>query len=295
MDQANKLRKIMESINDKNKISLDRKLIEKKARVISISSGKGGVGKTNFAINLSIALSRKGYKVVILDADIGLGNVEILTGCNISGNISEVILEGKGIDQLISEGPEGVKFIAGGSGLRELALINRSNIELIFKELSKLQAMFDYVLIDTGAGISNTVLDFALSTNQIIVVSTPEPTSIMDAYILIKSLYLKKYSGQIRLVTNMVKNAKEAFETYERINSVAYEFLEINIDYLGYISKDEIVSKSVREQVPFLINYPNKRVSNQVENIAENLINNIHKEYEEENFASKLINFFLSR
>lgn len=299
MDQARKLREMMESMNmntdNKDNFKEEENLVEEKlAKIITVSSGKGGVGKTNFSLNLSITLAKKGYKVAVLDADIGLGNIEILSGTSVSGTISDIINKDKDIMEILSEGPEGVKIISGGSGLKELTLTNEYNMLRIIGELNKLQRVFDYIVIDTGAGISNAVLDFALASSDTIVVSTPDPTSIMDAYVLIKSLNIKGYTGKIKLVTNMVENEREALDTYKRINMVASEFLKMDIDYLGYVNKDEIIVKSIRNQVPFTVGYPNKKVSLQMAEIARKLIEKENVEEIEVSFTKKLINFFLS-
>ncbi len=298
MDQAKKLREIMDGLNKKHENSA-QEVTEtyeniNKGKVISVSSGKGGVGKTNFALNLSIALKKSGYKVIVLDADIGLGNIEILSGISVSGSILDIIEKNKTIEEIISTGPGGIHIISGGSGLKELTLTNKYNLSIILQELVKLQEKYDYIVIDTGAGISDAVLDFALAADETLVVGTPDPTAIMDAYVLIKSLKIKGYEGRIKLVVNMVKNSKEGLDTYSRINGVVSEFLKMDIDYLGSINKDELVTKSIRMQTPFLIGYPNKKVSLQVIDIMNNLIKDRDEDIQGEGFAKKLMKFFMS-
>ena len=182
-DQAERLREIMKGkTSSENKIS-----VKNKAKVLAITSGKGGVGKTNFAINLSISLRRLGYRVLVFDADIGLANIEILTGTNIKYTIADLIVSGKSIHEIISEGPEGIKIISGGSGLNEVMMMNHENINKLLKEIEKLEDSTDFIIIDTGAGVSNIVLDFVMAADEVILITTPDPTSLMDGYIMIRN------------------------------------------------------------------------------------------------------------
>ena len=176
-DQAEKLRKIMEEST--NNISPNEN-DEGRAKIISVSSGKGGVGKTSFIINLAISLKRLGYKVVIIDADIGLANVDILSGAISQFTIADLFVSNKNIFDIMTEGPEGIKIISGGSGLSDFSLIDDANLDKLIEEIGKLENYSDFILIDTGAGISNNVLKFLLVSDQVILVITPDPTSLTD-------------------------------------------------------------------------------------------------------------------
>ena len=291
MDQAEKLRKIMNSNNSNN---TEEKEFQEKAKVISISSGKGGVGKTNFAINFAISLQKLGNKVVIIDADIGLGNVEILSGVSLKNTISDIIFSNKSIMEIMGDGPEGIKIISGGSGLKELALLNNENLPYLITEIDKLQSIVDYIIIDTGAGISPVVMDFIMASSEVIVVSTADPTSIMDSYILIKSLVTTGFNGNINIVANLIKNKAEADEVYNKLNNATNNFLKVQINYLGYIERNEIVNNAVRNQIPFTVSQPFSSTSKRIMNIAENLIGNKEHNKTKDNisFAKKLLNIF---
>lgn len=290
-DQARGLRELMEDKREIKSQEIETK--ESGARVISVSSGKGGVGKTNFAVNLSISLQRLGYKVVIIDADIGLGNIEILLGITSGYNFTNIISNGLGIMDIISPGPLGLGVISGGSGLKELSLLSEENLSLIIKELTILQKSFDYIIIDTGAGISPMVMDFLMSSKETIVVTTPDPTSIMDSYVLIKALSLKAYDGDLHIITNMVKNKKEALEVFAKINGACKSFLQLEVDHLGYIERTDIVSTAVRNQIPFTISSPRSTITNRFERIALDLAKT--EEVVEVSFAQRLMNIFKMR
>lgn len=290
MDQAKKLREIMSSNNfNTNEVKLN-----KKAKVISIASGKGGVGKTNFAINFAISLKKLGNEVVIIDADIGLGNVEILTGVSLKNTISDIVFSNKNIMEIMGEGPEGIKIISGGSGLKELKLLNNENLPYLISEIDKLQSITDYIVIDTGAGISPVVIDFIMASSEVIVVSTGDPTSIMDSYILIKSLVTSGFKGNINIVVNLIKNKNEANEVYNKLNNASNNFLRVQINYLGYIDRNELVNLAVRNQIPFTVSHPFSPVSKGIINMAELFIDNNGKKELNNNisFAKKILNIF---
>lgn len=291
MDQAEKLRKIMNSNIFNTK---EEELFDKKAKVISISSGKGGVGKTNFAINLAISLRKLGNRVVIIDADIGLGNVEILSGISLKNTISDIVFSNKNIMEIMGDGPEGIKIISGGSGLKELSLLKDENLPYLISEIDKLQSIVDYIIIDTGAGISPVVIDFIMASSGVIVVSTGDPTSIMDSYILIKSLITSGFKGDINIVANLIKNKNEANEVYNKLNNATNNFLRVQTNFLGYIERNELVNTAVRNQIPFTVSHPLSPTSKRIMNIAENIIDNKGQSEPNVNisFAKKLLNIF---
>ncbi|MCF6460526.1 MinD/ParA family protein [Clostridium sp. Cult3] len=268
-DQAEKLRNIMEGKNNKKKNSITKN----KAKVLAITSGKGGVGKTNFAINLAISLKRLGYRVLILDADIGLANIEILTGTNMNYTIADLIKKDKDIFDIIGEGPEGLKIISGGSGIYELSMMSDKNINILLDEMEKLEHEMDYIIIDTGAGVSNVVLDFVMASDETILITTPDPTSLMDAYTIIKALTTNGYKGKINVVANIVENRVEANNIFNKLNKVSNNFLDVELFYLGYLQRDNIVNKAVKNQQPFLLLNPSSNISKKINIMALKFVN----------------------
>lgn len=294
IDQADKLRRIMESKNSNNEEQL---IMDKKAKVIAISSGKGGVGKTNFAINFSISLSKLGYKVVIIDADIGLSNIEILSGVSLNNSLSDIFFSDKDIFEIMGNGPEGVKIISGGSGLKELRLFADNNIPKLMNEIEKLQSAFDFIIIDTGAGISYNIIDFIMTSSEAIIICTPDPTSLMDSYTLIKSIIHTGFTGNISVVSNLVNNRNEGSEVFEKLFNATNNFLRVQIGYLGYIERSELVNHAVRNQIPFIISHPNNSISKKVNIMAMNFLDRRFLEIKDdkESFAKKIFDIFSRR
>lgn len=218
------------------------------ARVIAITSGKGGVGKTNIVANMGYALCKAGKRVLIFDADLGLGNLDVLLGLTPRYNLSHVIEGKKHLSEIIIRGPGNLKILPASSGIQELTTLTSFQKFEIFNELNVLLANYDIVLIDTAAGISSNVLYFNASANEIMVVVTPEPTSITDAYALMKILSVKYQEKHFRLLVNLAKNIKEADDVSRQLCLVANRFLDVSIEYFGNILTDDNVKVSVRKQ-----------------------------------------------
>lgn len=218
------------------------------ARVIAITSGKGGVGKTNIVANMGYALCKAGKRVLIFDADLGLGNLDVLLGLTPRYNLSHVIEGKKHLSEIIIRGPGNLKILPASSGIQELTTLTSFQKFEIFNELNVLLANYDIVLIDTAAGISSNVLYFNASANEIMVVVTPEPTSITDAYALMKILSVKYQERHFRLLVNLAKNIKEADDVSRQLCLVANRFLDVSIEYFGNILTDDNVKVSVRKQ-----------------------------------------------
>ena len=288
-DQAEKLRELMN-----RKIEHTTK---RKAKVLAITSGKGGVGKTNFALNLAISIKRLDYKVLILDADFGLANIDVLTGINIKYTIADLIVNDKKIHEIINEGPEGIKLISGGSGFHELSMMDKENIDRLLEELGKLEDLMDFIIIDTGAGVSNTVLDFVMAADEVILVTTPDPTSIMDGYTVIKALTTNGYKGKLNVITNIVTNRVEAFDTFDKLNRASQNFLKVDLDFLGYLERNSIVNNAVRNQTPFLQSNPSAGISKRINIMALKFIDsNADRDNNRgTSFAQKVIDLFLRR
>ncbi|MCD7825319.1 MAG: MinD/ParA family protein [Clostridiaceae bacterium] len=251
MDQAEQLRNIIKQQNKKKHM----------ARVITVTSGKGGVGKSNISVNLAIQLGKMNKKVVILDADFGLANVEIMLGIRPKYNLADMMFHGKGLNEIISSGPENVGFISGGSGLRELTNLNHDQVQNLVRMMYELDQIADVVIIDTGAGISNTVIDLVLSSSEVLLVATPEPTSITDAYALLKTLCrhpeFYRNETKIQMVANRAHSYEEGKELFNKLDAVVEKFLNIQMAYLGYIPYDDKLPKSVMQQQPVTLAYPN--------------------------------------
>lgn len=265
-DQAFKLRELININNPKKKPELGD------ARIVAVSSGKGGVGKTNFTVNLAIALSKMGHSVTIIDADLGLANIDILLGLVPRYTLTHVLKQEKSLSEILVDGPNGIKIISGGSGVMDM--VNLSPIELnrLIESLEYLNNESDYILIDTGAGLNHSVLSFIQAAQELVVVVTSDPTSITDAYALIKNI--SHLDVSIKVVVNRIESNKEGQDVFEKINTATTKFLKLELESIGYIYEDSNVKKSVKKQVPFLLGFPNSLASRGVELIAENLVRN---------------------
>jgi len=275
-DQAERLREIISSIkNYKDEEKRTGILTDKPgSRVIAVTSGKGGVGKTNFTVNLGIKFAQMGLRVVIIDADLGLANVDVVMGKMSKYNLSDVINSNKNILEILEEGYEGVKFVSGGSGVQELVKLNRTQLVDLLMKLGRLDEEADIILIDTGAGLSENVISFVHAAREVILVTTPEPTSITDAYALIKTITHKDKTKNIKVVVNRADNAAEAFNILDKLNIVTQKFLGVKLQKLGYILNDTCVTKAVKIQQPFVISFARSEASRNMNDIALTLMDN---------------------
>ncbi len=268
MDQAEQLRRII-----KGSAPPKRPL----ARVITVTSGKGGVGKSNTAINLAIQMRRIGQKVIILDADFGLANIEIMFGAVPKHNLCDLIYQGKSIRDIITWGPMEVGFISGGSGITGLSNLNRDELSYIIENLAELDEMADTIIVDTGAGIADAVLEFLVASGEILLVTTPEPTSITDSYSLLKALSrhprYHSETTQIRVLANKVTGEAEAQALYAKLETVVERYLKVPISYLGMIPQDPLLAKAVMQQMPVSLENPKARSAVAYERIVAKLTN----------------------
>ena len=240
-------------------------------RVIAITSGKGGVGKTNIVANLGYAFSQFGKKVLILDADIGLGNLDVLLGLAPKFNLSHVIMGEKNIREIIISGPGHMQILPASSGIQELTSLSQDQKIRLLKEIDELIDSVDILLIDTAAGISANVMDFSVTAHEIIVVVSPEPTSITDAYALMKILSLKYSEKCCYLLTNLVTSAQEGQEVFRQLNLVTQKFLDISVDHLGSVLFDEKVTRCVRHQKIVCELYPDTAASRCYADVARKI------------------------
>ncbi len=269
MDQAEQLRNIIKA----GAISNNRPL----ARVITVTSGKGGVGKSNTAINLAIQFRKMGQRVIILDADFGLANIEIMFGTVPKHNLCDLIYQGKNIREIITWGPMEVGFISGGSGIAGLSNLNKDYLGYIIRNLEELDAIADTIIVDTGAGISDAVLEFLVASGEILLVTTPEPTSITDSYSLLKALNrhprFSSEASRIKVIANKVSSQEEGEILFGKLNAVVSGYLKLPIVYLDAVPDETQLSHAGMQQMPVSLQSPQAKSALAFEKIAEKLMN----------------------
>lgn len=260
IDQANKLRQaLFRSTASSAKTYLGRS--------IAVCSGKGGVGKTNLTVNLALAFGELGFKTTLFDADLGFANANILMGINPKGTVYD-ILEGKTFEEVIFKFNQNTYLISGGTALPELIDTPYLFNQKIMEELLHIEQSADFLLIDLGAGLSKSTLLYMLAAQEIIVVTTPEITSISDAYAVLKVLAKTKKRAIVHLVVNRIRKEKEGQEVFLKLQNMSQKFLGIEIDQLGFIYEDNTVKEAVAKQIPFLISFPDSPSSRQVREMA---------------------------
>ncbi|MBR6302370.1 MAG: MinD/ParA family protein [Lachnospiraceae bacterium] len=265
MDQA-------ESLRMKTALEQQKTL----ARVITVTSGKGGVGKSNTAINLAIQFRKMGKRVIILDADFGLANIEIMFGAVPKHNLCDLIYQGKNIRDIITWGPGEVGFISGGSGIAGMSNLSVDYLNYIIRNLAELDSIADIIIVDTGAGISDAVLEFLVASGEIIVMTTPEPTSITDSYSLLKALSrhsrFNAANSQIKMIANRVEKESDGELLFKKLYAVVQRFLKLPMSYLGSVPQDMLLSRAVMQQVPVSLANPAAKSSQAYERIAARLL-----------------------
>ena len=267
MDQAEKLRNLVA------KHDIHRPGLSTAMRVIAITSGKGGVGKTNLAINLGIYLSRANKRVVVVDADFGLANVEVLLGVSPRYSFKDVLSSEVSIVDALTTGPEGVRFLSGGSGLTQLADITESQMAILISGFTQLDSLADVLIIDTGAGMSKNVTNFLKAAHETIVVTTSDPTSVTDAYAIIKIMTENSTNlPRFRIVVNRVETQKEGTEVFSRLYRVCNRFLDVKPVNLGIIPYDKHLIRAVKSQEPVSLMYPYSESSRSIEMISKRLL-----------------------
>ncbi len=283
MDQAEQLRNVIKMNPVPRPLS----------RVITVTSGKGGVGKSNTSINLACQFKKMGKRVIILDADFGLANIEIMFGTVPKHNLCDLIYQGKNITDIITWGPMDIGFISGGSGIAELSNLSRDDLNHIIQNLAKLDAIADIIIIDTGAGISDAVLDFLVASGEILVVATPEPTSITDSYSLLKALNrhsrFSREDSKIMVIANKVAGAAEGEVMYNKLETVVSRYLKLPVSYLGAIPQDYRLEDAVMQQKPVSLQSPNAKSSIAYEKMAYVLMD---KEYDKSLVKRGMAAFF---
>ena len=269
-DQAETLRELM-----KNKTSSN----ETRTRIITVASGKGGVGKTNISTNLAIAYARLGKRVILMDADLGLANVNVVLGIIPKYNLYHLIRKQKTMREIIMDTDYGIQIVAGASGFAKIANLSEDERHNFINELSEMSNA-EIIIIDTSAGVSNNVLAFVAAADEAIIVTTPEPTAITDAYGIIKIIAteIDNLGIGLKLIVNRVKSVTEGKKVAERVINIAGQFLNLKVDYLGYVYEDPAVHQAVLRQKPFLAADPKGKASACVVHIASRLENVEHRE-----------------
>jgi flagellar biosynthesis protein FlhG len=293
-DQADKLRQIIANLKNRAipQIEPSKDMRRKNSRVITITSGKGGVGKSNIAVNLAISLSQYGFKVIIFDADFGLANVDVIFGIVPQYTLADVINDKKNILEVLTEGPQNIRFISGGSGVEKLVELDKGQLEKFVENIGFLDRFADFIIVDTGAGVSDNVMRFVMAADEVLVVANPEPTSITDAYALIKMISNRDNAKPIKIIVNRAENENEAQNLLKKLVLVSEKFLSVKLLPLGYLLNDDVVTKAVKSQQPFALEYPKSNAAKQIREIAKKLIQT--KDEKSEGGVKSFMNKFIS-
>ena len=241
-------------------------------RVVAITSGKGGVGKTNLAVNLAIALQKRGHRVLVIDADLGMANVDILLGAASRKHLLDLLRPEVTLDDVIVRTPHDIQYISGGSGIEKALEYDHAEKLLLRQKLADCAARADLILVDTGAGLGRNVMDFILAADEVLLVTTPEPTSLTDAYAVMKAYSIYAAQKNLRLIINRVYEAKESREVAQKLQRAAEKFLHMPVDCLGYVFEDTAVTKAVRRQMPLLRAEPGAAAARCIDALAESLL-----------------------
>lgn len=289
VDQASDLRKLITTASPVTEKVKDKNRPIKKARIFSITSGKGGVGKTSIAVNLAYALEQQNKKTLIVDADLGLANVNILLGITTKWTLQHVIQREKTIPEVIVTGPEGLQILPAGSGIEEMTHLTVNQKLYLKSQLDLLDEKFDFLLIDTAAGISSNVMTFNQMAQEVIVILSPDPTSFTDAYATIKVLAVNYGVQECKIITNNAKNASEGKELFRKLEKICLQFLKVPIHYLGSLSADPKLIQSSRSQKIVVKQYPKAVISKEIKDIAESICGIPYNPW-----SNKNINFLLN-
>ena len=243
-----------------------------KTKVITVASGKGGVGKSSISVNLALALRALNLRVLVIDADFGLANVDVMLGTSSRYNMSHILRGEKTLEEIIQEGYNGVRFISGGSGIYELLEMDGEQVGAVMGSLMAVRNLADIILFDLGAGINENIMQLILASSETIVVTTPEPTAILDAYALIKTIIKKDNAHTIRFIMNKSENKREAENAMSGFQKVIHRHLNVDIEALGHVLFDGDISKSIKQQTPILISQPNGATARNINAIAQRLL-----------------------
>lgn len=262
------------------------------ATVLAIASGKGGVGKTNIAANLSICLAAEHQRVILMDADLGLGNLDVIMNIQSRYNLSHVVTGHRTLEEIVHVGPSGVEVVCGGSGIELLANLNTFQRQRLIEGLEAFHSRADYLVIDTGAGIQSSIVGFCLAADQTLIVTTPEPTAMTDAYAMIKVLAANNYDGHISLLVNMAHSPAEGRTIYRQIADVASRFLNTPVYEAGVLCRDEALISAVRQRTPVVLAYPKSPFAAAIKEISIRLTRGTSANARPDGFFRKVVNWF---
>ncbi|MEW5800602.1 MAG: MinD/ParA family protein [bacterium] len=271
IDQADDLRKLMPidvPLTDETPSELTA---IQRARVFSITSGKGGVGKTNIAVNLAYALKQFGKRVLIIDADLGLANVNILLGTASAWTLQHVVRQEKSIDEVVLTSPDGLQILPASSGVEEMTHLTVTQKLYLKSQFDLLDQQFDFILIDTAAGISSNVMSFNQMAQEVIVILSPDPTSLADAYAIIKVLATKYGVTEFHVLVNQTHNASHGKSLFQKLEKICQRFLKIPVRHLGTLSTDLNLIQASRNQQIVLKHYPKAKISQEIQKVAESI------------------------
>ena len=273
-DQATRLRQLVgDKTEYKTLVTEDNSAsLRAGAKVLAVTSGKGGVGKTNITVNLAIALKRAGKKVLVIDADLGMANVDVVLGSRSHKHLLNRLEDGVELNNVLINGPYGVKYISGGSGIEKAIDFSMEQRQLLMQKLAACGSQADIILLDTGAGLGKNVMDFVLAADEVLLITTPEPTALTDAYAMMKAYSMYAKEKNLRLIINRVYDEQESKDVAAKLKQTAERFLQMPIDCLGYVYEDSAVMRSVRQQTPFLVANANCTAAKCIEALAASLL-----------------------
>lgn len=273
-DQATRLRQLVgDKTEYKTLVTEDNSTsLRAGAKVLAVTSGKGGVGKTNITVNLAIALKRAGKKVLVIDADLGMANVDVVLGSRSHKHLLNLLEDGVELNNVLINGPYGVKYISGGSGIEKAIDFSMEQRQLLMQKLAACGSQADIILLDTGAGLGKNVMDFVLAADEVLLITTPEPTALTDAYAMMKAYSMYAKEKNLRLIINRVYDEQESKDVAAKLKQTAERFLQMPIDCLGYVYEDSAVMRSVRQQTPFLVANANCTAAKCIEALAASLL-----------------------
>jgi flagellar biosynthesis protein FlhG len=283
-DQASRLREQLNAIQ--HKIS---------SKAIAVVSGKGGVGKSNFSLNFAISLCKKGKKVLLIDLDIGMGNIDVLLGSMTNLSIIDIFDKKLTIRDIMNIGPENLQYISGGSGFSSIFSLNEEKLELFLSQLEEATEDFDFILFDMGAGVNDQTLKLLRAMHEIIVITTPEPTAITDGYAMIKHLIIDGNESEISLIVNRSSSKAEGVSVATRLKQVIKQFMNVDIHFLGLIADDPIVRKAVIAQSPFVLSSSTSQASKNIDDIARKYVNEQEVKEVSFSFIHRVKSLFLKR
>ncbi|WP_088041208.1 P-loop NTPase [Bacillus sp. EAC] len=268
---------------------------QSKSKVIGIVSGKGGVGKSNFSLNFAISLCQKKKKVLLLDLDIGMGNIDVLLGTVTNLSIIDIFGKSLTIHDIMNIGPNGLKYISGGSGLSTIFSLSEDKLSQLFNELEGIMNDFDYIIFDMGAGVSEQTVKLLTAMHEVIVITTPEPTAITDAYAMIKHLVLNEVTSKLSIVINRISSLKEGESVLFRLERAIKHFMNVDVNRLGMIFDDAIVRKAVITQKPFILLAPSSLPARSIESISKKYVNEDIEDSNSHSFIHRMKSLFLKR